>query len=665
MLKQTVATRSGSVLLGFLLAFSAFSLAKAHAQNGNTVWTQHNDNARDGVNASEITLTPSNVNSSNFGKLFTLPVDDQVFAQPLVVSNVSIAGGTHNVVYVATAGNSVYAFDANSGIQYWHVNFGAAPTVTQLGFTCQDMLASTGIVGTPVIDQSNNSLYVVDQLWNGGSPKHQLHSLNIATGADNSGSPVTISASEFTSADELTRTGLLLANGNVYFSFSSHCDQGSWKGMTFGYSASNLAQVGVFNVSPNDNGGAIWMSGNGPAADSSGNVYVVSGNGTWDGTSDFSETMLKLSGSNLSLEDWHTPSDYSSLDSGDEDLTTSGAVLLSNSTVIAGGKDGVLRVANTSDMGHLGDSNDVQNFQASSSHIHSMNWFNNNLYMWGQVDYLRVYHWNGTTFNTTPTFEGTQQAIGHPGGTLSLSANGTSDGILWATTNTASASDGSGAWHGTEPGILYAYNLSGMGQIYNNTQNNTRDYCANYAKFAPPTIANGMVYLPSFGTATTLSGGLCVYGELSSTSNLIPNGVYEVISVGSGLALEDPGFSLTHGEDMDQWTVNGGANQLWSVINLGNNVITLTNCSSAQVLDVAAASKTAGALVDQWPNNNQASNQEWQVISLGGGEYELTSVNSGLALDVVGASKSTGAQIDQYGYNGGGNQKWTFTAKPY
>jgi hypothetical protein len=456
-LLSSLARRMAAVS-GCLLMAAALQPGAAHAQNGNVVWTQHNDNNRDGVNASETTLTPSNVNQNSFGALFRDPVDDEVFAQPLVDSNVSIAGGTHNVVYIATAGNSVYAFDADTGIQYRHVNFGAAPTVQQLGFTCTDMLATTGIVGTPVIDESNNSLYVVDQLYNGGNPIHQLHSLNISTGADKSGSPVTISASDFVSKDSLQRPGLLFANGNVYISFGGHCDQGSWKGLTFAYSATSLAQVGVFNPSPNDNGAAIWQSANGPAADSSGNVYVVTGNGTWDGSSDFSETMLKL-GSGLNLEDWHTPSDYASLDSGDIDLTASGAVLLSSSLVASAGKDGVLRLVKTGDMGHLGDSTAVQNFQASSSHIHSMNFFNNNLYMWGQVDYLRVYNFNGSTFNTTPTFEGTQQAIGHPGGSLSISSNGTSDGILWATTNTASASDGSGAWHGTEPGILYAYNV--------------------------------------------------------------------------------------------------------------------------------------------------------------------------------------------------------------
>jgi outer membrane protein assembly factor BamB len=625
--------------------------------------TQHSDNNRDGVNSNETVLTPSNVNQSQFGMLFKKVVDDQVFAQPLVDTNISIGGGTHNVVYVATSNNSVYAFDADTGVQYWHVNLGTAFTISNGGYTCQDILDTSGIMSTPVIDPSTNSIYVVAETYISGTATHKLHKLNLSTGAEQSGSPVTISASGFISKDSLQRPGLLLANGNIYFSFAGHCDAGSWKGITFAYNATSLAQVGVFNASPSDNGAGIWQSGNGPAADSSGNVYFITGNGSWDGVNNFSETFIKT-GPDLNLEDWHTPSDYASLDSGDQDLTASGAVLMSGTNlVIGGGKDGVLHLIKTGSMGHLGDSTAVQNWKATSSHIHSINYFNNNLYLWGQVDYLRVYNFNGTTFNTTPTFKGAQQAIGHPGASLSISANGTSNGILWATTNTASASDGSGAWHGTEPGILYAYNLSGMGQIWNNTQNKTRDYCGNYAKFTPPTIVNGKVYLPSFGSASTKSGFLCVYGELSSTNSLIPNGTYEFINVNSGMAIDDPGFSKTNGTDMHQYTVNNGSNQLWTVVNLGSDIITLTNNSSGEALDVVGASKATGALVDQWPNQEQ-TNQQWQVISLGSGQYELTSVNSGLALEVVGGSKSNSADLDQNTYAGNAWQKWTITAQP-
>ncbi len=657
---QKIPNRRGLAALSFFIVTMALLPGKDACAQTN-VLTQHNDNNRDGVNATETTLTPSNVNQSQFGMLFKVPVDDQVYAQPLYMSNVNIAGGTHNVVFVATTNNSVYAFDADSGRQYWHVNLGPAFTIQNGGFTCKDVLGSSGIMSTPVIDPNSKTLYVVAQTWVNNTSAHKLHALNIANGADNSGSPVTLSANTFNSKYELQRAGLLLANNRIYITFAGHCDQGAWAGYTFAYSASNLAQVGVFNASPDANGAALWQSGNGPAADASGNVYLVTGNGTWDGASNFSETFLKTDNA-LKLLDWHTPSDYANLDAGDADLTSSGPLLIPGTgLIIGGGKDGVLHLLKTSNMGHLGDAGAVQKWQANSSHIHSLNYWNGNLYLWGQSDYMKVYAFNGSTFNTNPKYELSLKAVGHPGASLSLSANGNSNGILWAATNTGSASDGSGAWHATVPGILYAYDATNMNPLWNSGQNATRDSCNNYAKFMPPTIANGKVYLPSFGTAQTGSGQLCVYGEISTTS-LIPNGTYVLLNVNSGSALEDPGFSTKQGQTMVIYTLNNGANQQWTVNNLGNNVITLTNKSSGQLLDVVAASTSNSALVDQWPANGQ-TNQKWQVISAGNGNYELISVNSGLALDVTGASKTNSTKLNQYTYQGNPWQQWTFQAR--
>jgi outer membrane protein assembly factor BamB len=632
-----------------------------HAQV--SVLTQHNDNLRDGVNASETVLTPANVNASQFGLLFKVSVDDQVFAQPLVDSSVSIAGATHSVVYVATSNNSVYAFDAVTGAPYWHVNLGTAFTIQDGGYTCQDILNTAGIMSTPVIEPANNTIYVVAKTYVNGTSAHKLHALSLATGAEQAGSPVTLQASGFSSLDENQRPALLLANGNIYFSFAGHCDQGSWKGITFAYNASTLVQVGVFNASPSDNGNGIWQSGNGAAADSAGNIYWVTGNGAWDGATNFSETMLKA-GPNLSLADWHTPSDYASLDSGDIDLSSSGPLLLSGTNLmLAGGKAGVLNLVNTGDMGHLGDANAVQVWQATSSHIHSLNYFNSNLYMWGQSDYLKVFKFNGTTFNPTPTYTGTLQAIGHPGASLSISANGTTNGILWAATNSQGQAGGLGAWHMTEPGILYAYSVPSMTALWNNEQNPTRDDCNNYAKFTPPTIANGRVYLASFGTAQTNSGQLCAYGELGAASTpLIPNGTYVIASVHSGQAIDDPASSRTQGLTMQQWVVNNGTNQQWVVNNLGNNVITLTNVASGQSLDVKGGSTANSTAVVQYPYHDEPWEQ-WAVISVGNGAFELQSVNSGQALDVNTGSDTEGETLDQYPYQGTPWQQWTFTPK--
>jgi len=624
------------------------------------ITTQHSDNLRDGLNSNETTLTQANVNESQFGRLFKVVVDDQVFAQPLVVNSVTIGGGTHSVVYVATANNSIYAFDAVNGTRYWQVNLGTAFVVSDAGITCTDTLDSAGIMSTPVIDLAHNTLYAVAKTYVSGSAAHSVHALNLSTGAEQSGSPVQIVAPGFNSAPAVQRTGLLLANGNVYFSFAGHCDQGSYKGITLAYQTGTLAQVGVHDASPSDNGAGIWQGGNGAAADAAGNVYWVTGNGTWDGATNFSETIIKANAT-LAMLDWHTPTNPASLDDGDTDLTSSGPLLVSGtSLLVTGGKDGVLRLINTTNMGHLGDNTAVENWQANTTHIHSLAYFNSNLYEWGQSGNLKVFAFNGTTFSTTPSYTGSIPALGHPGASLSISANGTSNGILWAATNSQGQGGGLGAWHMTEPGILYAYSLPSMTELWNNQQNTARDDCDNYAKFAAPTVANGRVYLASFGTAQTKSGELCAYGLLPAGATLIPDGNYVITSVHSGQALDDPAFSTADGTGIQQYPVNNGTNQQWTVHNLGNNVITLTNVASGQSLDVVAGSTANGALVDQYPYHGVAWEQ-WNVISASGGAFELTSVHSGQALDVDGGGVTVGEKIDQYPYHDNPWQQWIFT----
>jgi hypothetical protein len=626
------------------------------------VTTQHNDNLRDGLNANETTLTQANVNQGQFGRLFKVAVDDQVFAQPLVVNSVTIAGGTHSVVYVATANNSVYAFDALKGTRYWQVNLGTAFVVDDAGITCSDTLDSAGIMSTPVIDLAHNTLYVVAKTYVSGSAAHSLHALNLSTGAEQADSPVQLVATGFNSGPAVQRTGLLLANGNVYFSFAGHCDQGSYKGITMAYQTGSLAQVGVHDASPSDNGAGIWQGGNGAAADAAGSIYWVTGNGTWDGATNFSETVIKAN-STLAMLDWHTPTNPKSLDDGDTDLTSSGPLLLSGtSLLVTGGKDGYLRLINTANMGHLGDNTAVLNWQANTTHIHSLAYFNSNLYEWGQSGNLKVFGFNGTTFSTTPSYTGSIAALGHPGASLSISASGTSNGILWAATNSQGQGGGLGAWHMTEPGILYAFSLPSMTELWNNQQNTTRDDCDNYAKFAAPTVANGRVYLASFGTAQTKSGELCAYGLLQTGATLIPDGNYIITSVNSNQALDDPAFSTVEGTVMQQYPVNSGTNQQWTVHNLGNNVITLTNVSSGQSLDVAAGSTANSAPIHQYPYHGVAWEQ-WTVNAATGGSFELASVHSGQALSVDGGAVASGAKIEQYPYQDSPWQQWIFTVK--
>lgn len=497
------------------LVFCLLFLSVPDAAGQVNVVTQHNDLARTGQNLSETTLTPSNVNVNQFGLLFKSTVDNQVYAQPLVVSNVSIGGGTHNVVYVVTTNNSVYAFDADTGTQYWHVTLGTPISNANYGTGCVDINGNAGIVGTPVIDATAGTLYIVNSLNNGGAFSFQLHALNISTGADKTGSPVQITTGGFSATAQNQRAALLLANGNLYIPFSSHCDMGTYHGYLFSFNPSTLAQNGVFNTSPSGNGNSLWMSGQGPAADSSGNIYFGTSNGTWDGTANFSESFIKLNAS-LGLVDWFTAANHANLDGGDLDLDTSGPLLVPpGSRLIMVGKSATGYVINTANLGHLGDASAVQTITTGGALHGSAVYWNGatngpEVYMWAQSDNLKAFKFNGSTL-ATPAFQTGPDFIGgEPGAYLSISANGNTNGIVWA-----NAVLSGNANHGSVPGVLRAYDANNVAtELYNNQQNASRDTCNNFAKNGYATIANGKVYLGSFGTANAGSGQLCVYGLL-------------------------------------------------------------------------------------------------------------------------------------------------------
>jgi len=485
------------------------------------VLTQHNDLERTGANVKETTLTPANVNVAHFGMLFKRVVDDQVYGQPLVVTDVKIGGGTHDVVYITTVNNSVYAFDANdprAAAPFWHVNFGTPANVNDWDFGCTDMNGNMGIVGTPVIDKASGTLYVVALTRIKDAFVQRLHALDLSTGVDLPGSPVTISAPDFNPLRQNQRPALLLANGQVYVGYSSHCDKEPYHGFLISYDAKSLQQTGVFNATPTGEEGSIWQSGQAPAVDARGNIYFVTGNGTWDGKSNFGESFVKLS-PDLKLLDWFTPTNHNYLDSIDADLDSSGATLIPGTPlVLDGGKQGVLYLVNVNHMGHLGDENAVQHFQATGSHLHSIVFWSSAkdgrmIYMWGQRDHLRTYRFSGDKLDSTPFAIRPDVNHGHPGAMLSLSAKGNKDGILWAAIHATGDS-----WHESRPGILHAYDADNINhELWNSLQNPARDNCGNYSKMAPPTIANGRVYLASFGTANTGSGQFCAYG-------LLPNG---------------------------------------------------------------------------------------------------------------------------------------------
>jgi hypothetical protein len=509
-------------LNSLLAALSLAAVTGAQAQVD--VLTQHNNNARTGVNLHETALTPQTVNKSRFGMLFKRVLDDQLYTQPLVVTGVELGGGMHDLVYVTTVNNSIYAFDANDPAQtepLWHVNFGLPANLHSADFGCLDMNGNMGIVGTPAIDKARGVLYVVALTRTAGPEgpafTQRLHALDLSTGSDVSGSPVEIKGAGFNPLMQNQRPALLLANSMVYVGYASHCDKDPYHGFLMAYDAKTLAQVSVFNTSPTGSEASIWQSGQGPAADDEGSVYVVSGNGSWDGVHNFSESFLKLSPS-LKLLDWFTPTNHDALDKADNDLNSSGATLIPGThLVLGGGKEGVLYSLDTRNLGHLGDEHALQHFKATASHLHSLVYWQsakagNLLYVWGQRDKAKVYRLVGSKLEETPAMMRDVPNEGHPGAMLSLSANGDKDGILWAAIHATGDS-----WHESRPGVLHAYDGDDIRhELWSSLEIPERDDCGEYSKMAPPTVANGKVYLASFGTQNVGTGQFCVYGLLPS-----------------------------------------------------------------------------------------------------------------------------------------------------
>ena len=580
-------------------------VAAAAAQAQVSVTTQHNDNARTGANLSETVLTPANLNAAHFGMLFKHVVDDQVYSQPLVAAGVHFPDGVHDAVYVTTVANSVYAFDASDGAAtapLWHVNFGAPPSLHSAPFGCTDMNGNMGIIGTPVLDPSRNVLYVVAVTGAGGAFTQRLHALDMTTGADLPASPVRIEAPDFNPLMQNQRPALLLSHGQLYVSYSSHCDKDPYHGFVMAYDATTLRQAAVFNTTPTGSEASIWQSGQGPAADAEGNVYVVSGNGSWDGKQNLSESFLKLS-PQLKLLDWFTPTNHFLLDKQDNDVNSSGATLLPSprgTIIVGGGKEGVLYTIDPAHFGHLGDEHALGHFKATSSHLHSLVYWQSAahgpmLYVWGQRDIARVYAVKDGRVAETPMMTRPLANEGHPGAMLSLSANGDKGGILWAAIHASGDS-----WHESRPGILHAYAADDIThELWNSLEMPARDDCGNYSKMAPPTIANGKVYLPSFGTANVGSGQLCVYG-------LLPAASAAALATPTELHVEEHDAHITL-----TWAAVPGATSYR---------VLAGRYESAGVHDVAAAAIAAAGLTT--PRYSEAA------PSGGRGTYSVIAVNS-------------------------------------
>lgn len=506
-----------------------------------SVTTYRNDLARSGANLSETILTPANVNPAGFGKLFSLPVDGQVYAQPLYMPLVNVPGkGIHNVVFVATEHDSVYAFDADSAtgpnaIPLWHVNFtnpatGERTLNTTDVLGCLSIAPELGITGTPVIDPAAGTLYVVASTILNGQFYHRLHALDVTTGAERPGSPVVIQATVPGTGDGFSQTtvpfhpylyknraGLLLLNGVVYTAWTSHCDAGSYHGWLIGYDAANLQQMAIFNDSPNAFQGALWMGGAAPAADDNGNIYAVSGNGPFDGNSagpggnqgvDLGDSFIKLSSAaGLTITDYFTPFNQLALNRDDIDLGSSGALLLPDDVgsaahphLLAGaGKEGRLYLLDRDQMGHFNAADDSQIVQSIAGALGPMYggaaYLNQTLFFAGANDALKAFAVSNGQIAPEPMSQ-SFQIFSELGAAPAVSSNGAANGIVWI------VEAGSG-------GTLHAFEASNLvNELYNSQMIPARDSFGSFVKFSVPITANGKVYV---GTASSLA----VYGLLN------------------------------------------------------------------------------------------------------------------------------------------------------
>jgi hypothetical protein len=507
------------------------------------VTTYHNDNFRTGLNYQETALTPANVNASSFGKLFIHKVDGQIYAQPLYVPGVTIAAkGKHNVVFLATENDSVYAYDADSNTganaaPLWRTAFadrakGIVP-VPSSDVSCSDLTPQIGITGTPVIDQASGTLYAVSKTkeFSAGTVHYyqRLHALDIGSGAEKFGGPFTIEASVpgncypnengrvvFSALRQNQRAGLVLHGGILAVVWSSHCDYNPYTGWVMEFEASTGKRLVAFNDDP-DMGvvsyecrGGIWQSGAAPAVDGMSNMFLATGNGYFNanttGGLGYGDTVLKLALTKpaLSVVDYFTPYNQDTLDGDDEDLGSGGVLLLPGqpgpnpNLAVAAGKEGSIYLLNRDNMGKFNPSGDSQIVQALPSAIGGMfgmpAYFNGNVYFGGAYDSLKAFTLSNGQFSAGPASQ-SAYVYTFPGPTPSISSNGTADGIVWALDN--------GAWSAGGPGVLHAYNAANLAnELYNSTQNAARDQLGPAIKFTVPTVVNGKVYI---GTGSSVA----------------------------------------------------------------------------------------------------------------------------------------------------------------
>jgi hypothetical protein len=470
---------------------------------GIAVLTSRYDNARTGANTSETILTTKNVNKDSFGLLFTKPLKGLVYGQPLYVPGLSFNGTKHNVIYVATEQNVVYAYDADDGAApaLWSKTFEAPLPLTNGFPKCADMKASgvAGVTATPVIDLEQNKLFVVTK----STDAHRLHALDLITGEDGP-APVTVSAGPgFDSRISLNRPGLLLQDGTIYIGFGSHCDEDhSYHGWVLAYDAKTLQAKGVYNTTPNGDQGAIWQSGIGLAGDGKGGILFCVGNGTIGGMNTSENVVrLKQSGTQLMLDARYAPPNAAALNGADNDLTAGVVLVPGSDLIISGGKEGPIYLLDQA----MAIKQTVRPPAAKDRDgLHSLNAWNGSagpmVYAWPSGGQLYAYGLAGGQL-ALKSMGGITS--GHPGGTVIVSSNGNmpDTGVAWATVPRVGDS-----WHGTATGSLYAFDATDVSKQLWSSDDNPADALKVYAKFSPPLVVNGKVYVATF------SPDLKVYG---------------------------------------------------------------------------------------------------------------------------------------------------------
>ena len=673
---QSVWTRTSGFQIATLLSLLPFSSAVAQ----NSVLTFHNDNARTGQMVREGILTPANVNASTFGKLFTVAVDGRVDAQPLYVPSLNIASHAHNVVYAATEHDSVYAFDADNGTEFWKVSLLKSGETPSDDRGCDQVTPEIGVTSTPVIDLTvgaHGTIYLVAMSKDhAGNYHHRIHALDITTGAEELGGPVDIQASvpgtgpvssngtvTFQAAEYKDRAGLLLVNGLVYTSWGSHCDNGLYTGWIMAYDRLTLHQTAVLNVAPNGSEGALWNSGAGPAADSQGTIFAALGNGTFDTTlngqgfpsrGDFGNAFIKVITSNghLSITDYWTMDNTTNESNGDVDLGSGGFMLLPDMTdskgntrhlAVGAGKDGNMYIADRDNMGKFDANANATIYQSLSGALSGGVWgtpayFNNTIYYGPIYSDLKAFSLTQARVSSNPTSV-TNGSFTYPGILPSVSAYITKNAIVWGVENSS-------------PAVLHAFDANNLGrEFYNSNQAGSgRDQFGPGNKYIVPTIANGKVFV---GTTNSVA----VFGLLHLSQPAIPDGDFMLLNHASNLYLDDPAGSTTVGTQMVQWRYTGNPTQHWFFAYQGNGYYTIQNVYSGFYMTDLFASKALPTRLEQHSAFNDDT-ELWSLTPSSGG-FIIRNKSTGYVMDDPGGTTALGTGINLWPQNGYANQIWS------